>query len=284
MLDLETTILSIRHFHRQRVFAMDQRKRSDLALGAFMRTQLGWRKDLPADEAKAIREEAAAIIAGKADAGEYADIIAAAHGAKDPFEKIEASTSKMMGKLAKSLPVWESFAEPINGFGAVGLAIIVAEAGDLSNYPKKGHLWKRLGLAVIDGIAQGKLGKGASAAEWIEHGYNPERRSRIFTIGDSLIKKQNAYREIYLDRKAYEKTRAEMMGLQVVPAAKIPAKRADEFMSEGHVHRRAQRYMEQRLVRDLWQAWRDRENMEVVPNQAFVAISTDRAIEFQASA
>lgn len=278
MFDLSEQCAQIRYHHRNRVFAQDQRKRSDLALGAFIRLLLGWNKGLPDDERKAIANRADAIITGKEDSGEYAEIIEASKASREPFAKMERLHEREMAKIAKTLPVWENFAEPVLGFGAVGLAIIVAEAGDLSNYPKKGHLWKRLGIAVIDGVAQGKLGKGASKEDWVEHGYNPVRRSRMFTIGDSLIKKHGHYREVYLERKEYERTKAEMSGLIVAPSAKIPAKRADEFMSEGHVHRRAQRYMEQRLTRDLWQAWNGRENRLMVPNEASRGISTDQLI------
>lgn len=47
--------------------------------------------------------------------------------------------------------------------------------------------------------------------------------------------------------------------MTVIEAAKIPKARTDEFMSLGHIDRRAQRYMEKRLLRDLWRAWRNGE-------------------------
>ncbi|MFP1634114.1 hypothetical protein ACLB6G_20485 [Zhengella sp. ZM62] len=249
------TIAEIRHLHRQRQFAMVQRKRAHLSLGAFIRTNLGWTKDGDAKANAEIRKLTSDMIDGKADRQDFAEIIEAALMAVDPFVKIEADCQKAMTKLAKKLPVWNAWGYAINGFGPVGLAMIVGEAGDLSAYPKKGHLWKRMGLAVIDGTAQGRPGKGASASDWIARGYNPKRRSIIYQIGDSLIKKQSEYRDAYLERKAYERARAEMIGLQIVPAAKIPRKNADEFMSEGHVHNRAQRYMEKRLLRDLHKQW-----------------------------
>src|SRR5262245_18865337 len=57
-------VAQIRYWHRRRVFMMDQRKRSDLALGAFMRgTALGWSLALPPTERKAIEARAADLIA-----------------------------------------------------------------------------------------------------------------------------------------------------------------------------------------------------------------------------
>lgn len=138
-----------------------------------------------------------------------------------------------MTKAAKSLGLNE-FVDSINGFGYLGLALIVSETGDLSNYANPGKVWKRMGLAVFGGKSQRRV---KDAAEAVEQGYSPMRRSMMFTIGDSLIKKQNAYRDLYLERKEYERER-------------------DPEMSDMHSHRRAQRYMEKRLLRNLWQAWR----------------------------
>lgn len=267
----------IRFHHRQRVYAMEQRKRANLALGSFLRLVLGWSLALPKSDQEAIRAHAAALMeAGErmAKNGEvwdvpafrdYENIILASIKARQPFDEIEAAALKQMKKLATELPVWSDWAEHIRGFGAPSLAVIVAEAGDLSSYPKKGHLWKRMGVAVIDGTRQGGLTKTAAKEDWIEHGYSPARRSRMWNIGDALIKTRGPYREVYLGRKLYEVEQAVAAGLTVLPAAKIPAKGASEFMSEGHIHRRAQRYMEKRLLRDLWQAWNHRRAISNVP-------------------
>lgn len=233
---------------------MEQRKRADLALGSFLRLMLGWRKDLPEAERKAIAARAVALIKKPGDS-EWADLVNASVQSRAPFDVIEAKSLKTMTKLAESLPVWTEFGKDVRGFGAASLAVILAEAGDLSNYPKKGHLWKRLGVAVLDGVRQGGLSKNAGAEAWIEHGYNRERRSMIWNIGDTMLKAQvrkvkddvgedtgervalGPYGQAYLDRKAYELARA-------------------PDMPPIQAHRRAQRYMEKRLLRNLWQAWR----------------------------
>jgi hypothetical protein len=145
----------------------------------------------------------------------------------------ELKLRRRLEKLGKALPVY-FFVEGVKGFGAFGLAQIVAEAGDLTGYAAPAKLWKRMGLAVIAGMAQRRV-RGAEA---LEHGFSPVRRSIMFMIGDSLIKKQNLYRELYLKRKEFE-------------AAKQP-----DF-SKMRTHLRAHRYIEKRLLRDLWRAWRD---------------------------
>lgn len=281
-------IAEIRAWHRQRVFAMDQRKRSDLALGAFLRTQLGWSRALPKAEGEKIRKQAAELIAlgekvfkGKATAignpsfDQWGAVILAAIQGRSHWDAIESAATKEMERLAKSLPVWSTFGEGIKGFGARSLAVIVGEAGDLSLYANPAKLWKRMGLAVMNGVRQGGLRKTASAEDWIAHGYNAKRRSFMFVIGDVLVKNQNDYRAVYLARKDFERAKAHAAGLTVAPAAKIPEKRKHEFMSDGHVHRRAQRYMEKRLLRNLRSAWR-RAAQESTTERTLPATETQR--------
>ena len=137
-----------------------------------------------------------------------------------------------MRKIAKELPVHD-WMKGIPGFGPLGLAQIIAETGDLSKYSNPSKVWKRMGLHVVNGRAARRVrGQGA-----LEQQYSPHRRAIMFRIGDSLIKKENPYRALYLERKEYEK-------------AKAP-----DLPPMAH-HRRAQRYMEKRLLKHLWQQWR----------------------------
>jgi hypothetical protein len=173
--------------------------------------------------------------------------------ARDTLEAERKATEKAMAKQVKTLPVYP-WAKATMGFGDLGLAQIVGECGDLSIYSNPAKVWKRMGLAVIGGERQRRV----TGADAIEHGYSPSRRSIIWNIGDSMIKcSASEYRALYLERKETEKAKAEAEGLTVVPAAKIPAKTKDAYRSEGHVHARAKRYMEKRLLRNLWRAWRD---------------------------
>src|SRR3972149_2802520 len=55
-------IEDIRALHRKEVYALKQRNRQIAALGAFIRTQLGWTRDLPDAESKRIKAKAAAIL------------------------------------------------------------------------------------------------------------------------------------------------------------------------------------------------------------------------------
>lgn len=234
----DPTIVEIRAWHRERVFAMDMRKMLDLKLGALLRTQLGWRRDLPEAERGKIAKQAAKQME-TGEAGRLSSVVAATKAQREPFAAIEKACVKEMEPLAEALPAWAAFGADIRGFGPLSLAVIVAEAGDLSIYANPGKLWKRMGLAVMSGVRQGGLSKNASKEDWISHGYNRKRRSHMWNIGDALIKgnRDGEYRTLYLDRKEFERAR-------------------DPEMTPIKAHRRAQRYMEKRLLRNLWRAWR----------------------------
>lgn len=142
---------------------------------------------------------------------------------------------RQMEKLARQLPVWP-WVESVRGFGALGLAQIIGECGDLWRYDGPAKVWKRMGVAVIDGERQRRV----AGADALIHGYVPRRRAILFNIGESLIKgnQDGAYRPCYLARREYERER---LGPDAAPIL---------------LHNRARRYMEKRLLRDLWRAWR----------------------------
>lgn len=161
---------------------------------------------------------------------------------------------KRMAKQAEQLPVWETFGK-VRGFGIGCLGAIVGECGDLGNYSSVAKLWKRLGLAVINGERQRCIvGTDDAKKELAKlHGYSPSRRAVIWNVGQTMFKAQSQrvdkntgevkieageYRRVYDERKAYELARA-------------------PEMKPIFAHRRATRYMEKRIVRDLWRAWRD---------------------------
>ncbi len=163
---------------------------------------------------------------------------------------------KQLTKYAKQLPVWNSFWEPIRGVGAMGLAQIIGEAGDLSNYTNPAKLWKRFGLAVMPDGQQRKH-KDAALAEL--HGYSPHRRAVMHVIGDSMLRNCEGYwRKVYDDNKQRERDKAAAEGLTVAPSAKIQRMSVSDrakHRSDGHIHNRALRYLEKRLLKKLWQAW-----------------------------
>ena len=154
--------------------------------------------------------------------------------ARDAIDEGLKPIERMMKGLAEQLPVCD-WVKSVRGFGVMNLACVVGETGDLSNYANPGKVWKRMGLAVFNGERQRKTTDKELA---IEMGYSPRRRSTSYMLGDCLIKgNRGEYRSVYDARKAYEIER-------------------NPEMTKAHAHARAQRYMEKRVIRDLWKAWR----------------------------
>lgn len=176
-----------------------------------------------------------ALTKGEAEAGMMA-LVSPLFAALDTVAKGRSDREKTLRKMAKDLPIYE-WVSGVKGFGELGLAATVGECGDLSAYKSVSAVWKRAGLAVIDGGRQRRVSGDAA----LEHGFAPERRAVFWTLADSLLKAQGKdekagpYRQIYDARKSYERPRVE---------------------SDGHAHNRAMRYMFKRLLQDLTVEWR----------------------------
>jgi hypothetical protein len=269
MTDLSTkqVLGEIRRAHRNRVFLMDQRKRADNALGAFLRRALGWRRTAPAEVRKEIEERVAAAIEAALRAAktgepatdelylEFEDIIDAALAARAPMAKAEHEALLHMNKAVRKLPVWNAWAKSVPGVAEASIGTIVGECGDLGSYKSTSAIWKRMGLAVVDGHRQGRPGPNASVATWIAEGYSPRRRSYAWVLGDVFVKVKGPYRVHYDRIKAEEEAKAAARGQTIEAASVRTKKQPDEFMSKGHVHLRAKRRVEKLFLKHLRAAW-----------------------------
>lgn len=114
------------------------------------------------------------------------------------------------------------------GFGAFNLAFLIGEVGELASYRNPSCLWKRMGLAVIDGARQRKHTNKELADV---HGYCPRRRALAYIIGDCLIRAKSPAADVYVKRK-----------LEKIALG----------WTKLHAHRDAKMYMVKRVLRDLW--------------------------------
>lgn len=199
-----------------------------------------------------------------------------------PLEAAKIEREKVLAKLVKKLPIY-AWAKGVGGLGDVSLAGIIGECGKFQpgEYRSVSALWKRMGMAVIEGERQRRV-TGAAA---LDHGYNAERRSLMWNIGCCLIKAQVRSEKdekgkkipgseyaigelgaLYLSHKAALAARNEAGGFaetaaRAVERAKKAGSKPNDANLEGritkpHLHNMAQRYIEKRLLRQLWQAWR----------------------------
>lgn len=143
-----------------------------------------------------------------------------------------AALDRKLIKLVTQLDIWP-WADAIKGVGALSIAQIVGEAGDLSNYGNPAKVWKMFGMHVVDGEA-------ARPKAGVQLNYSPRRRAVMHVVGECLIKQNDTpYKTLYSERKQFEILKA--------PELK-------PFMH----HKRAMRYMEKRFLRDLWRQWNGR--------------------------
>jgi hypothetical protein len=221
--------------------------------------------DLPEKEQKAINKAAKELVEAiqkgtpiPPDQRQLADTLGpfclASSQSRAFFDAHRATVEKSMIELAETLPV-SAWVKATPGLGLLGLAIIIGEAGDLSNYSNPAKLWKRLGLAVFNGKSQRKC---LDKEEAIRQGYNPRRRSAIWTIADSMLKTAGPYRDIYVARRAYELANHTEFDKGI-------DKKTGKQKVSMHCHRRSTRYAEKRMVRDLWRAWRGQTSCGPLP-------------------
>ena len=170
----------------------------------------------------------------------------------DQIARRREAIEKQIANDARQIPVWP-WVETISGFGALTLASVIGESGDVGSYKSVSALWKRFGLAVLHGERQRKV---ADAALALEHGYSPPRRAVAYLLGQWLIMAgdRNPYRSVYEVRKAYELPRCEAIAAD--PNLIKRYSRSGKYAPKAHANNRAARYMVKRVLRELYAAWR----------------------------
>jgi hypothetical protein len=244
---------------RRRRFLIRSSNRQTNSAGGYVRNILGWRMDLPEKERAAIVKAASKAI--KETKGwepglphpsltqDDAMLIKHTLDRAEPDQEYRAKIESRMKKLARQLPAY-SWAEPIKGFGDLALAIVVGEAGDLSNYETKERLWKRLGLAVIDGIRQQRRTNVDEAAA---HGYSPKRRAEIYSaVSESLLKWQRSA----ADPETGEPGKAKGYYGEIYGKRRDHTAVTHPDWTKKHSHNDAMRIMTKELLADLWREWR----------------------------
>lgn len=171
-----------------------------------------------------------------------APLLTARNGIRSQREELDNTLFKM----AESLPI-ATWVKTVRGFGMLNLAKIIGETANyepetgrlrcIGDYKSVSALWKRMGLAVIDGERQqrktGPLG--------IAHAFNPERRSVVWNLADTMIKANKKEGDPY--RASYEKEKARQLAAG---------------LTKAHAHNRAARYMTKEALKHLWIEWRKR--------------------------
>ena len=254
-----STVELIRSRHRARRFAMKIQQKLDRALESFIRVNAtNWSPDASEDEREIVNKQVKALIK-RIRAGEisdWTDVVATSDKARAPADEMRDISEKKMEQLAATLAVAD-WIESIRGAGALGLATIVAEAGDLANYPNPAKLWNRLGFAPFEGCA-GSTWKRATwrpraltAEEWTEHPFSGQRYALMHQVAVWLVNAQwiaagktedgegkpnGIYGQVYFDRRQHT--------LETHPD-----------WTKGHRRMDALRVTMKAFLKDLWREW-----------------------------
>lgn len=192
-----------------------------------------------------------------ADQAVVAKIYPAFFAARDVIEEQRRAEEKELVRDAQLLPIM-AWATAVRGLGPLSVAALVGETGSPGAYSTPSRMWKRLGLAVIDGRAQRRI--AGNTDEAIRQGYSPSRRATVFLIGENLIRSSNVRA-----RAIYDAVKAKEL--------------AKEGVTKGHAHKRALRVMQKRLVLAFWLAWRQLEQGEPLSDipRAFMSPQSGKA-------
>jgi hypothetical protein len=177
---------------------MKIQQKLDRALESFLRINTTeWHPEMSeAERAQINKEVRATIKAIRAGADhEYADTVMVSDKARAPADDSREATEARIAELAMQLPVYPWIVS-VHGAGALGLATIVAEAGDLSNYANPAKLWSRLGFAPFEGLAGSTWKRKTwrhrvlSSEEWKAHPFSGERYALMHQIALWLVNSQ----------------------------------------------------------------------------------------------
>ncbi|MEB2845885.1 hypothetical protein [Endobacterium cereale] len=197
--------------------------------------------------------------------------------ALDVLDKQQSEYEKHLVKGVKVLPIY-AWAKELKGLGDLSLACIIGEASgygkesgefySVGDFKSVSALWKRMGLAVMNGHRQGAPGKGATAEDWIVEGYSKTRRSVMWNVGNSLILSMGKFRPLFGEdvraNPAYtelqcvfaERARYEAERLPHKCGAPVKESATGKDSYTLHAANRAKRYTEKRLLRMLFSEWR----------------------------
>jgi len=223
-----------------------------LRLAALARRNIGWQPDEEKTKRGQLKKIALdtvdAMLNGKEVSGPLAEFMAcfvmmdlsswSAH--VENRKRVEDA----MVRIVKELPIWE-WAETVNGLGPLGLATILGEAGNPSNYATVCKFRKRLGWAPAECYPKGKTG-GRKIPRSCKGAVYGDVAMPLFFAQSPIVDKTTGEvkREAGPYRKVYDARRAHT------------AETHPEW-TKGHAHNDAMRVMIQRLLTDLWSAWRE---------------------------
>ena len=260
-------VADIQRHHRRRRFAMKIQQKLDRSLESFVRINgTAWSPDMDDAKRKKINAEVKTLIkdvrAGKRTT-EFDEEIRAVEVAREPADTMRDERERAMEAGAKLLPAF-AWIEAVPGVGALGLATIVAETGDLANYANPAKIWKRLGYAPYDGFAGSSWKRDSwrpralTKEEWIDNPFSGERYALLQQVAQWLWVKQ------WISAKKADADEGKPNGPygEIYAARRAHTAKTHPDWTKGHSHADALRIMMKKFLLDLHVAWQRAEATE----------------------
>ena len=177
---------------------------------------------------------------------EFLPMMVSAAMALIPVGKKLKEYDKILEKQVEALTIWPAV-DRIRGIGAVSFGMLIGEIGDFNKYANPAKVWKRMGVAVHNGVRQ-KLRRGEAG---ITEGYNPPRRAVLWIVTASLLKNnQDRYQGIQKARYTFELAKDDRMKKDAKPARELT-----DNEKHGRAMARSYRYASKALLKDIWRLW-----------------------------
>jgi hypothetical protein len=278
-LDERSTVAALMEMQTLRRHCIRSQSRCDRSIEALVARSFGYHTGLPEADRKTLFKVARTLrvtVERNAKAGrptsdpriptQVVNIIETSYVARAQWDRLRANIESQMAATARQLDIWP-WIRNVRGVAELGLAVIIAEAGDVASYSGPAKLWKRLGLACVDGIRQGRVPPGLSrehrAEEWKRRGYNPARRAEIWAFLDDTMFRAQWRGDRDEDGRQPAKTGKPVAvpAHAIGPFGQVYGERKAWNLARGlaprHADNEARRFMAKRFVRDLWIARRD---------------------------
>lgn len=180
---------------------------------------------------------------------------------------------------ATTLPV-SKFLENVPGVKAIGLAVIIGEAGNLSNYSSIRKLWRRLGFGMAEGheahaYSTWRMKGGLTADDWTRAGYSPKRLGQIYgviSVPLNMHKAKGKYGVVYNKRRAQTLVSHPEWYLDKNGKQKLSPKGEP---SSAHAMNDAIRIMTKSFLKDLYTEWN--RSMQSVPINNYLVETVPKA-------
>lgn len=149
------------------------------------------------------------------------------------FRELEEALENEVKSLVGGHDLWQEWAHYVRGIGEITLGRIMGHC-DIKLLTKPSKMWAHAGLGLDEQGRPQRKRKGELV------NYDPKLQSVTCILGESLLRAQGRYYDLYLDRKQ---------------------RYLAQGFTLGHAHNRAFREMRKLCLDHIWRKWREVEDL-----------------------